>query len=194
MKEELRDINHVSMSEQDEEDAKRDLMFRFELLQKKYPSSNIPEYTIHSNYDSMKKSYDHSIRRLSLDDSVDKYKKYLMGGFALCEYIFGSLLGFKMEGFTQDQMGSMSSYEKLLIEMGEKSYTPTGSKWPVEIRLLGMIIFNAAIFIIGKMIMSKTGINPTGLMSHGAPQVPPSHQPKSRMRGPTIRVDDIPDE
>ena len=61
-----------------------------------------------------------------------------------------------MEGFAQQQIASMSSYDQLLIELGEKTYVPEESKLPVEIRLLGMIVVNAAIFIVSKMIMKKT--------------------------------------
>ena len=112
-----------------------------------------------------------------------------------CEFLFGNFLGFDMQGFTQQQLTSMNSYEKLLIELGEKSYVPTGSKWPVELRLLFMIIMNAAFFIISKMIMKKTGANLIGMLNNmnSSPNSTDSNQRKRRMRGPNIDIGDIPD-
>ena len=91
----------------------------------------------------------------------------------------------------------MNSYEKLLIELGEKSYVPTGSKWPVELRLLFMIIMNAAFFVISKMIMKKTGANLMGMINNMQTSTQPTPQPntqrKRKMRGPNIDLGDIPD-
>lgn len=194
-KAELRDVNHVTMSEQEEEDAKRELMFKFELLKKSYPHSTIPEFSIHSDYNSMKKSYDSSVRRLSLDSSVESYKTYLIGGFMACEFVLGYFLKFDMQGFTQQQILSMNSYEKLLIELGEKSYVPTGSKWPVEIRLLFMIIMNAAFFIISRMILKKTGANLLGMINNMnvSNHQPATQQAKRKMKGPEIDLDNLPE-
>ena len=192
---ELRDINQSSLTEQQEEDSKREYLFKFDLLRKSYPNSIIPEYSIHTDYNTMQKSYSDSVRRLSLDSSVENYKTYLMYGFMGCEFLFGNFLGFDMQGFTQQQLTSMNSYEKLLIELGEKSYVPTGSKWPVELRLLFMIIMNAAFFIISKMIMKKTGANLIGMLNNmnSSPNSTDSNQRKRRMRGPNIDIGDIPD-
>ena len=196
-KTELRDINQVNHNEQQEEDAKRELLFKFDLLRKSYPASTIPEYTIHTEYQTMEKAYNDTVRRLSLDSSVESYKTYLVYGFMGCEFIFGNFLGFDMQGFTQQQIISMSSYEKLLIEIGEKSYVPEGSKWPVELRLLFMIIMNAAFFVVSKMMMKKTGANLMGMInnmnSSSTTATAPSGQQKRRMRGPNIDLDDIPD-
>lgn len=194
-KKELRDVNYVTMSEQEEEDAKRELMFKFQLLQKSYPTSEIPEYTIHSDYHTMKKSYDMCVRRLSLDSSVEQYKTYLIGLFMGSEFIFGNFLGFDMQGFTQQQIINMHSYEKLLIELGEKSYVPSGSRWPVELRLLFLVLMNTAFFLISKALMKKTGANLLGMINsmNTTPTAAVPAKPKRRMRGPTIDVDDIPD-
>jgi hypothetical protein len=182
-----------TMNVQDEEDAKRELMFKFELLKKSYPGSPVPEFSVHSDYVSMKKSYETTLRRLSLDASVDSYKTYLIGGFMACEFVFGHFMGFEMQGFTQQQIISMGSYERLLFELGEKSYVPTGSKWPVELRLLFLIIMNAAFFIISKMIMKKTGANLMGMINNISSPAVPTSAKKRTMRGPTIDLDDIPD-
>jgi hypothetical protein len=194
-KKELRDINQTTMNEQREEDSKRELLFKFDLLRKSYPSAIIPEYTIHTDIRTMQKSYGDSVRRLSLDSSVENYKTYIVYGFMGCEFIFGNFLGFDMQGFTQQQILSMNSYEKLLIELGEKSYVPTGSKWPVELRLLFMIIMNAAFFVISKMIMKKTGANILGMvnsMNASPAQTSNPVQRKRKMKGPNIDLD-IPD-
>jgi hypothetical protein len=143
----------------------------------------------------MQNSYNDSVRRLSLDSAVENYKTYLIGGFMLVEFIFGNFLGFDMQGFTQQQILSMNSYEKLLIELGEKSYVPSGSKWPVELRLLFLIIMNAAFFIVSKMIMKKTGANLMNMingMNVSSSNIS-AQQRKRKMKGPNINLDDIPE-
>jgi hypothetical protein len=190
----MRDLNQVNKSEQDQEDAKREILFKFDLLKKSYPVSNIPDYTIHTDLSTMEKSYSSCVRRLSLDSSVESYKTYLVYGFMGVEFILGNFLGFDMHGFTQQQIISMHSYEKLLIELGEKSYVPSGSSWPVELRLLFMIIMNAAFFVISKMMMKKTGANLMGMinsMNRPSTQTGASSR-KRKMRGPTVDLGDIP--
>jgi len=195
-KKELKDINYT-YNEQQEEDLKRELMFKIDLLKKSYPNAIIPEFIIHSDYTTMKKSYDTTVRRLSLDSSVDSYKSYLIGGFMVCEFVLGNYLGFDMQGFTQQQILSMNSYEKLLIELGEKSYMPQGSKWPVEVRLLGLIIMNAVLFIVSKMIMKKTGSNLIGMINNmnsaSSSQTQANNLNKKKMKPPNINLDEIPE-
>jgi len=180
--------------DEDDEDKKRELLFKFDLLKKSYKGQNVPEFTIHSDYKTMERTYEHTVKKLSLDSTVETYKTYLIGGFMVVEYVFGSWLKFDMQGFTQQQILSMSSYEKLLIELGEKSYVPEGSNWPVELRLLFLIIINAAFFIISKLILRKTGSN---LMNMGnsmnTTSTPATGGAKRKMKGPSINLDEIPE-
>ena len=203
-KKELRDLNQVSSEEQYDEDAKRELMFKMDLLRKSYPNSLIPEFSIHSDHLTMKRTYESTVRRLSLDSSVENYKTYLIGGFMICEFVLGNYLGFDMVGFTQQQILTMNSYEVLLIELGEKSYLPGGSKWPVEIRLLFMILCNAGLFLVSKMIMKQTGSNLLGLINNMSRTTSSTgHQNtttnannsnnKRKMREPSVNFDDLPE-
>lgn len=184
------------------EEEKRELLFKFDLLRKSYPNSNITQdFTIKSDLETIKTSYEMNVRRLSLDSQVDSYKSYMIGGFMAVEYAMGHFLGFDMQGFTQQQLLQMNSYEKLLIEIGEKSYVPSGaSKFPVEVRLLFLVLMNAAIFIASKMIMAKTGANLLNMVNgmnsanFGSGSAQPGSRPsvpKRKMKGPSFTPGDI---
>ena len=143
----------------DEDDKKRELLFKFKRLRKTYPKVDIPNFDMMSNHDSMKRTYDSTMKNLAIDSTVETYKSYLMMGFMGCEIVLGKV-GFDMEGYTQQQTLYMNKYEKLLIELGEKSYVPSSiNNWPVEIRLMALVLFQTTIFIVSKIIAKKTNVN-----------------------------------
>jgi hypothetical protein len=193
----------IKAESDDEEDKKRELLFKFELLKQSYKNSSvaIPEFTMYSDYTQMKTVYDTTVRHLSLNGSVEQYKTYLIGGFMACEFVFGNFLKLDMSGFTQQQIMSMHNYDKLLVELGEKSYVPDQtSKWSVEVRLLCMIFMNAGFFIISKFIMQKTGSNLMNVMNNFTsknnnintePTKSQTTTSKRKMKGPEINLDDI---
>lgn len=188
----LRDINQIPINEIEQEDQKRELIFKFDLLRKKYPLSTvpIPEYSIHSDLNTMIKTYDDTLRRLSIYSTADTYKQYLKYGFFGVEYVMGKWLKFDMEGYSQQQILQINTYDALLIELGEKTYVPTGSHWPVELRLLGLIVMNTVMFIMAKMVMRGTGLNVNSMTTPAAAAPTPASRPK--MRAPDINLDDIP--
>lgn len=163
-----RAIPNIDMmdEEEDDEDKKRELLFRFSLLRKSYNSQiEIPEFTIHSNYKTMVSSYENCLRHLSLESSVEQYKNLLIAGFMGCEFVFGNWFNLDMSGYTQSQVLNLAQYERLLIELGSKNYSPESANYPVEFRLIGMIVLNAVIFLVGKLILKKTGNNIMNMMN-----------------------------
>ena len=191
----LPDAGQIEAEQQDEEDKKREMLFKFDLLKKSYKDAEVPEFSIHTDYKTMQQTYDNTLKGLSVDNTVESYKTYLIGGFMTVEYFLGSFFKFEMKGFTQHQIMNMSNYERLLIELGEKSYVPTESDWPVEVRLLIMILIQAAVFILGKVIMNKTGSNVLSMFNSLGSMGGSSEKaaPKRKMKGPDIDFDDIPD-
>lgn len=143
----------------DEDDKKRELLFKFKRLKQTYPKAEIPHFDMMSNHENMKRTYDSTMKNLAIDSTVETYKSYLMMGFMGCEIVLGKI-GFDMEGYTQQQTLYMTKYEKLLIELGEKSYVPSSiNKWPVEIRLMALVLFQTTIFVVSKIIAKKTNVN-----------------------------------
>ena len=199
----LRDVGKLTPQEEEEANKKRELLFRFDILRRSYKGAVIPEYSEYTDLQTMQKSYDDTVRRLSLDATVDSYKKYLIGGFMIVEFILGNWFKFDMNGFTQQQILSMSSYERLLIELGEKSYLSQQTNWPVEVRLLFLIIINAAVFIVSKMVFKTTGTNFSNMMNLNTSPSSSSSNPlnsntsgqndkqKKKMKGPDINLADL---
>jgi len=190
----IRDVTHTTLNDEQESVKKRELLFRFDILRRSYKGAAIPDYTEYTDLGTLQKSYDDTVRRLSLDSTVDGFKKYLVYGFMAMEWILGGWFKFDMNGFTQQQMVSMSSYERLLIELGEKSYLSGPSSWPVELRLLFLVVMNAAFFIVSKMIMNSTGTNFMNMMTNQMEQQSGSFQPqkaKKKMRGPDVNLSDL---
>ena len=192
-KPELRDINNITTNEIQEEDLKREILFKFGILKKSYShmKDEIPDYTIHTEYKSLKRSYEETLKKISIENSVGNYKNYMSFGFVAVEYILSNFFNFDMEGFSKQQMVNMQQYESLLIELGEKSYVPSGSKWPVELRLLFAIMMQAGFFILTKIIMKKTGAHLMGMMNQNNSNPNKENVRKGKMKGPDININNI---
>ena len=182
---------------------KEEYMWKFRILKKQYHNSAtipIPEYNEHSDLTIMKKSYERTIKEVMLDANVEQYKTYLLGGCLAIEYVCTSLIGVDLEGFTINQIQMMHKYDRLLIELGEKSYSSVGSNIPVEIRLLFMMLMQAAIFFAAKFVEQEHG-GQMGDMFKMVMGMPPSEKEntpsttdgfvKKKMRGPKTKASDI---
>lgn len=183
--------------EEIEAHEKQEYVWRFKILKKQYKTRDIPSFNEHDDLPHMKSTYDQTIKEIHLENNVDSYRTYLVGGFMCIEFAFINFLGIDMKGFTAAQMAMMDKYDIMLIELGERSYNRWGTNFPIEIRLLGFILLQAGLFYLGKMITDKVGIN-LGTLFNGVTgqAIPtqgtsPSNAPVKKMRGPSIKISDI---
>jgi len=133
--------------------AKRDMLFKFDILKKKYKNVRINEYDEYSDLDTMKNEYDKIVKQVYLDSCVETYTQYLIIGFWVIEFSLTKFLGFsEMAGFTQEQLVNMNKYERLLIEIGEKQTLELHRQWSPELRLVGTILLSSVTFIGARMV------------------------------------------
>lgn len=159
-------VSSLSSLTESDDDEKRELLFKFQILATKYPHlvSKYP-FTMRSDLKVIKSTYTLILKQIAVNNKVDNLNTYLLAGFMMCEYLLGKL-GFDMEGFSKQQISSMKNYESLLIELGEKEYKLYGmDKWSVEVRLAATLMFNAFWFIIAKSISKKTNFDILGMIS-----------------------------
>jgi hypothetical protein len=175
----------TSTARTDEDEARRirrqDAYYHYQVLKRMHPNVDIPEFTIWSDPDVMEPQYDMMFKKLSLDASIDSWKRYMIGALMIFEILLGKL-NFDMEGFAHQQIISMPTYDALIVELAEKSYVPKGSRWPVELRLLAMILANSALFIGTKIIAKRTGTNLLGTINR---MTNPTYDERV-MRGPNV--------
>ena len=174
-------IEDLDYSKDDEEDLKRELLFKIEILKKKYKSINFPEFNIHTDYKLMLREYEDSVKRLNIDSNTEKYRKYLIWGFYIIQFVLGNYMKFDMTGFVEEQLNNMNSYDALLVELGEKNYQPEASNYPVEVRLIFTMLIQTAFFLVPRMLLGNSFPN----LSVGAPVSKQPQQTKKTMRGPS---------
>lgn len=191
----VRDVTRgLTKQEEEEELEKRLLLDKFSILKKKYKEAKIPDFNTYTDFTTMKRTYDSIVRQLQLDSTVDNYKRYLMLGFTATQWLVTKFLKIDMSGFAEQQILSINQYETLLIEIGEKSYFKGPSQMSPELKLIGLIGFNAVIFIFSKMIFKTSGDNVLGSINKindSSRQQQQSSAPKPHMRGPNF--DDLKD-
>jgi hypothetical protein len=138
-------------SEKDEE--KQKVIAQFSMIAKMYPNEKIPHVTMSTDLAFMKNEYETIIRNLRIDGNHQKYKQMLTIGFYVVEYCLGKFFKLKMGGFANEQIRNMDRYDRLLIEIGHKNYIPNApERFPVEVRLLGMVLIQTVFFLVVKQV------------------------------------------
>lgn len=184
-----------------EKQERDELLWDLKVIKRKYPNHDVPQYTEHDDVGTIRRAKEQTLKEIALNVNVNQYKKYMTAAFLGIELFCVGYLGIAdMKGYFMAQNQSMETYEALLIEIGGKSSGGWGSSWPVEVRLIIAIVFNAAMFWLGKLVEKHGGgamasifkqFLPHGTVgAQGAPTSAPAAPQASaapKMRGPSVK-------
>ena len=174
----IRSLDYITSDERDEQEKKRDLLNKFAKLKKEYHNAHVPNHTEHTDLMTLQKDYTSIKKQLEIDAKSLRYKQWLLYSFLGLEILLLNFGSFDdIRGFYNYQKNCINQYESLLFELGEKNYIQDEKKWPVEIRLVGVVAMNAAFFIGGKWAERKYGVNILTLFNPmNIPPPPPQAQ------------------
>jgi hypothetical protein len=185
------------MTAQELRRAKREV---YENLQKlKDKGIRIPHFTEVSDLDEMNDYYEMKSSDLRRRKGVRTMRKVVTTGASLVEFVFGKWnpLNLELEGWSESMNENITDFDDVFEEFAEK-YFKDRSKLPVEIRLVGLILWSALSFHFSNQMaknMMKNGGKFMGMsMSdmggmfgmNRAPQEPSMDTPvQETMRRPT---------
>jgi hypothetical protein len=125
--------------------AKREV---YEKLQKiKDKGIRIPHFTEESDLDEMNDYYEMKSSDLRRRKGVRTMRKVVTTGASLVEFVFGrwNPLNVELEGWSESMNENITDFDDVFEEFAEK-YFKDRSKLPVEIRLVGLILWSALSF------------------------------------------------
>ena len=149
--------DYAAMSEEEEARWRADFNIKLGILREAYSNFDIPTFDKNTSLEVIHQHYERYVQQIHIDNSVGNYKVYLLILFASIELFCVKILGLDMGGYCINQLTMMNKYERLLVELGEKSSVSIGSEWPVEARLCGLALFNAIVFLVVRLFASYLG-------------------------------------
>jgi hypothetical protein len=196
----VKDLSYNGTNKELEE--KRDLLFKFKILKRKYKEANIPDFPEYTDLATIKREYDTIVRQLRLDSTVEDYKNFLTMAFFGLEFVIVNFMKWEeMRGFSADQMVKMNKYEAVLVELGEKHYNSPIMQVGPELKLIGIVLIQAITFAATKMLMKGMGGNIMSSLASSAlggatkpnpmPQSAPTMETKSKMKPPPININEL---
>lgn len=144
--------------EETEADKKRKIIRRLRTLRKINPNLNIPteDFTLEDDLELMQNTLDEVVQDIKVDQNLTIYKTFMQGYFVGTEFLAG-MLEIDMIGFAAAQMKQIRRYDSLLLELAEKNSGGWAANLPVELRLLGLVMINTAVYFAFRYIYNRKG-------------------------------------
>lgn len=133
------------MTEREIRIAKREVYRNLQKLKDK--GVRIPHFTDESDLDEMKDFYEDTSKDLRRRAGVRTLRKAITTGSSIVEFVFGKWnpLSLELEGWSESVNENITDFDDVFEEFAEK-YFKDRSKLPVEIRLVGLILWSALSF------------------------------------------------
>lgn len=149
--------------------------------------AHMPDLTLETDPKTIETAYYHTVHKLKTRSQAAWYKQVLFAVCYVLEMVLGSIVGLDMQGFAIEQWKQINKYDDLLIELGEKYMSESAVRFPVEARLAGVLLFNAALYALSR------GSGPVQLVgrflgmfnsSESSRSRKENHVPSNRMKEP----------
>ena len=167
-------------TEEELQDEYRALIKR---LKRTYPYLDLDIPALGTSSKRLKRLYRNAVDEVGSAEGLEKYKILMAVGFALLE-VLGRKIGLPCDDYAELQMKQIHSYNAMLIEFGDRDYFGFARAWPVEARLVAMMLINMLFLIIGRLLlepdtMKKLVLTIASSRSIPAPNidVPPAQDP-----------------
>jgi len=137
---------------------RQEFKVKFGILRANYPQWNVIDPPDTLTVKQLNELYERYIRQIMVSKETGQYKVYMVIFLMVIEVIGVKFLKLNMSGYTMSQLKIMNRYDALFIELGEKWLVSGASNWPVEARIVMMMLFNAVIFLVVRYLCSWMGI------------------------------------
>ena len=149
--------NYASMTIGEAARWRADFKTKLSILREIYPALEIPKFDDSVPLEVIHHHYERYHHQLLVDNVATDYQIYLFILFAGIELFCVLLLQLDMGGYTINQLTMMNRYNRLLVELGEKSSVGMGSSWSPEVRIGVLAIVNAIVFLVIRLIADYFG-------------------------------------
>jgi hypothetical protein len=148
------------MTEYEIRGEKREVYRKLQNLKDK--GMRIPHFTEESDLDEMKDYYEMTSKDLRRRKGVKTMRKVVTTGASVIEFVFGKWnpLNVELEGWSESMNENITDFDDVFEEFAEK-YFKDRSKLPVELRLVGLILWSALSFHFSNQ-MAKSMMNNGG--------------------------------
>lgn len=148
--------NYDEWTEEAQSTARQRFIDKFLVLKHNYSFVTLP--TEEMTLKDCHRQYLSHVRHITIHTNSMYYKIFviiLFGGIEL----FARHHGVDLDGFAKFQIRTINRYNQVLLELGEKWYSPNGAEMAVETRIVGLALIQAAIFYAGRVIERKFGVS-----------------------------------
>lgn len=148
------DFSHLSSYEA--ATVRAEFRISYGKLRRAFPMMLIPDFDDRLPLAEIWIGYERYVRQVYAEQSAHSYRNYLVIG--LCVMELGLIkLGLPADGLVLSHIESISTYDRLLIELGERNWSSHGGQWPLELRIGMVVLINSGVFIVMKYLTNWMG-------------------------------------
>ena len=149
--------NYSLMSPEQQTEMHTQFRVKFGILRSSNTDLVVVDPPENATLDQKHDMYEAYIKQIIIKMNCTQWKVYLVISFLVIEVFVIKVLGLNASGYTKSQLRIINRYDQMLAELGEKYYVSGVSSYPVEVRLAGLALMNAVVFIGVKYLAGYLG-------------------------------------